>query len=113
MPPASHADDRPPDLTDRRDELRLPPPFVCPREPAPDSEAPGTVGSPLWLRALIGDEAAARVAAGPVPLGVRLSLVWWRIGLTPTARLRHQRFREAVLDRRGLRFAVQAARRVG
>jgi len=39
-----------------------------------------------------------------------MSLMWWRLGLTPTARFRLGRFRESMLDDRGPSFAVRVAR---
>lgn len=120
MSPAPLADDRPPGPAAPRperaprEEPLLPPPFVrAPRLRSGDGGRGADDGGPLWLRLVVGADLAGRPELRSLGVWARLSLGWWRIGLTPTARRRRQRFREAVVDGRGSRFAVEYARRVG
>ncbi len=41
----------------------------------------------------------------------RVRLAWWKVGLTPTARLRRARFHEAVRDGRGTENSFRIASR--
>ena len=65
---------------------------------------------PLWLRLLVGPDVAGRRDVQKLPASSVLSLLWWRLGLTPTARFRANRFRESILDDRGPSFSVRVAR---
>ena len=74
---------------------------------APDDSA--SRGS-LWLRVLVGSDHAELASLDEVPAIDRARLAWWALGLTPTARLRKARFREALDDRRLTSAAVAYAR---
>ncbi len=67
-------------------------------------------GGPLWLRLLVGSDLAGRPTFRSLTPATIASLAWWRIGITPTARLRAARFRESIRDDRGATFSVQSAR---
>lgn len=77
--------------------------------PAPDTKPPGL--PPPIVRPASAVERRSTEPSAPGP-GARLSVLWWALGLTPTARLRRRRYREALADGRGARFAVENARRV-
>ncbi|PAP77921.1 hypothetical protein BSZ37_16485 [Rubrivirga marina] len=74
---------------------------------APDS-APSRGG--LALRVLVGRDLAARASLDGLSVSDRARLVWWAIGLTPTARLRKRRFKEALDDGRAAPASVAYAR---
>lgn len=75
-----------------------------------NDDASNSSRGPLWLRLLVGSQVAGRRDVQKLPASSVLSLLWWRLGLTPTARFRANRFRESILDDRGPSFSVRVAR---
>ena len=80
-----------------------PPPGVS------DSE-PTRTWAPPWVRSVLGDQLATRREVGSLPGFAHLSMMWWSLGLTPTARRRGRLFKESIQDGRGLSFALRKAR---
>jgi hypothetical protein len=67
---------------------------------------------PVWLRVLVGSDLARHAMVDAVTGADAFRLVWWSVGLTPTARLRNRRFREALADGRSTLASVGRARQV-
>ena len=63
-----------------------------------------------WVRAVVGERLEKRIEPTSLSPRTHLSLLWWALGITATARRRANLFKEAVRDGRGVGFAVQHAR---
>ena len=48
-----------------------------------------------------------------LPLSDALRVLWWSVRITPTSRLRHQRFYESIRDGRGRAESMRIARSYG
>lgn len=81
--------------------MSTPPPIPT----SPDRRHPAP-----WVRSVLGDRLSARSELRRIPLSGHVSLMWWALGLTPTARRRGHLFREAIGDNRGVRYALGRAR---
>lgn len=74
------------------------------------SATPSPGRAPWWRRVLLGGDRASRGALREVSVADRLRIVGWALGLTPIARLRRARLREALDDGRQMPAAVGCAR---
>ena len=78
-------------------------------EPSTDTPLPARHPSP-WVRSVVGDGLSSRTELRGLSLRGHASLMWWALGITPTARRRRALFRESIADTRGVRFAFNRAR---
>jgi len=62
-----------------------------------------------WVRSIMGDRHANHPDLRALGGVAAARLAWWALGVTPTARVRAHRFRESIVDGRGLDTSLYLA----